>query len=641
MDIDFAWKAPLSAGWDALHREAVDLLRRLRAEPDAARELGPRVAQLAHRLACERLGPLEQLRLEKMAAQLWPYREYLAPLHPLTLGLIGNRTLDLLAGPLRAAGLARLLLIEPLVAPLDSAAAIAHGHSMPFQSAPDLVLLWQDEEAYQPPATLLDETAELRAVEAARDSLHALANGIVARTQAQVIVATIPQPRRSRIGSGDAATVGSAQRFVERLNGIIAEGALAQHWLLWDVVALAAELGHRRWFDPTRFFEAKLPFRADLMPLACDHLARLLAAHAGKARRALVLDLDNTLWHGVIGDDGLEGIVVGQGSAVGEAFLAVQSLALELRRRGVVLCVCSKNDAAVAREPFRNHPDMLLREEHIAVFQASWEDKATSLQAIAQALGLGVESLAFVDDNPAERARVRQELPFVAVPELAGQPADYADLIVASGAFEHLPLNRDDLARAQSYQAGAKTAALRDRIGNYEEYLRSLQMVMQVQPFDAVGLPRIAQLISKSNQFNLTTRRHDAATLAEFAADPATLCWQVRLADAFADHGMIAVLIVRQHQGLWIIDTWLQSCRILERGVEQTLMNLLMRSAAARDAKVFGQYLPTPRNGLVKDLLPRLGFAPSEAPENGAGGGEWYVADPAGFTPLFSAIEVR
>jgi len=641
MATDFEWKAPLTAGWAAMHAEAVGLLRQLHTDSAVAPTLGPRLAELVHRLASERLGPMEQLRLEKLAAQLWPFRGHLAPLRPLTLGLMGSQTLDLFAAPLRAAGLARLLLIEPMVAPLGSAAAIAHGQEQPFATAPELVLLWQDVDLLQRPTVLLDHAVEQAALAAAVGHLQDLAEGIRAHTGARVIVATTPLPRRMRVGSADAATAGTAQRFTDGVNRIIAEKARAQHWLLWDVAGLAADLGYARWFDPAWFFEAKLPFRADLNPLVGDHLARLLAAYAGKSRRALVLDLDNTLWGGVIGDDGMAGIQLGQGSAAGESFLAVQALALELRRRGVVLAVCSKNDAAVAREPFRDHPDMLLREEHVAVFQVSWEDKATSLQAIAQTLGLALESLAFVDDNPAERARVRQELPFVAVPELGRRAAEFADLIVASGAFEHLALNTDDLSRAQSYAAGAQSAELRTRIGHYEDYLRSLQMTMRVQPFDATGMPRIAQLIGKSNQFNLTTRRHDAGALAKFAADPDSLCWQVRLTDTFADHGMIAVLIVRQARDAWIIDTWLQSCRILQRGVEQTLMNLLIKTAGPRVARVYGQYRPTARNGMVKDFFPGLGFHPCEAPASDEPGGEWFVVETAAFTPLFSAIEVR
>ncbi len=637
---DFPWKAPLSDSWNEYYNEARDLVRDHR--PETA---GARLAELAHRLSVERLGPLEQLRLEKLAAKLWPLRDDLAPLRPLRVGLVGNRTLKLLEAPLRVAGLSRLLLIEPATAPIDSAHAVAHGRHTAFDEPPDIVVICQDSDAYRPTAGLLDPAAEAEALEQAEQQLRSLSAGIAKTTGASVVIATIPLEVHRRIGSGDRATVGTPVRFVDGVNRIIADGAVAGDWLMWDLAGLAADVGHFRWFDPLRFFESKLAFSPDLGPLVCDSLARLLAACAGKMRRALVLDLDNTVWGGVIGDDGLEGIAIGQGSVQGEAFLRIQELALELRRRGVVLCVCSKNDDATARAPFREHPDMLLRESDIAVFQAGWDDKATSISAIAEALRLGLESFVFVDDNPAERARVRAELPFVAVPELGEQAADYADLIVAAGAFEHLPVNRDDLGRAQSYQAEAKRADVLARVGNYEEYLQSLKMMMQLSHFDKLGAPRIAQLIGKSNQFNVTTRRYNQTAVEAMIGDPKVVSIQARLSDTFSDHGMIGVVIARAYDHVWVIDTWLQSCRILERGVEQAIINQIVEMAAAQGVeRIYGQYKPSPRNRMVADLFLRLGFSLAEAPSSNVqpddADGDWFVLDVAQFSPHDGAIDV-
>jgi FkbH-like protein len=639
---DFAWKMPLPDAWAAWHQEARSLVDAMSADQDRAAEHGSRLAELLYRLSNCRLPALEQLRLEKLAARLWPLRAHLAPFRPMRIGLIGNRTLDFMTGPLRAAGLARLLLVEPVMAPLDSAPAIAHGVVRPFGDAPlDAALLWQDTGSFHLPAILLDPEAERQALAAADENLRALARGLHERLGARIIIPTLAFDPRRRISSADLATPGSERRFTDGLNRIIADGAHENQWLIWDIAALSGEIGLQRWFDAQRFFEAKTPFALDLNPLVCDHLTRILAGLAGKARRALIMDLDNTVWGGVIGDDGLDGIEVGQGHATGEAFLAVQSMALELRQRGVVLCVCSKNSDETARQPFQQHPDMLLRENHIAVFQANWEDKATNIRAIADTLRLGLESIAFVDDNPAERARVRQELPFVAVPELDDQPAHYPYLLIGSGLFEHIPLTKDDLNRANAYQADAQRAQILATVGNYEEYLQSLRMTMQVMPFDRIGLPRIAQLISKSNQFNLTTRRYSAEALEKLAEDPQFLCWQVRLADAFSEHGMIAVIIVRKLQEDWIIDTWLQSCRVLERGVEQTLMNLLIaRARAAGARRVHGQFCPTSRNGMVSDLYPRLGLSEQARPPAQASDGVWFTTEPDAYQPHFSAIAV-
>jgi FkbH-like protein len=331
----------------------------------------------------------------------------------------------------------------------------------------------------------------------------------------------------------------------------------------------------------------------------------------GKAGRVAVLDLDNTLWGGVIGDDGLSGIRLGQNSAEGEAFVAFQRFVLELRARGVVLAVCSKNSDAVARLPFREHPDMLLHEDQIAVFQANWEDKATNIKAIGDALNLGLESLVLIDDNPAERERVRQQFALVKVPEIGEDPALFPSRLVASGLFEHLPLTADDIGRADAYGTEARRAEIRTRSGNYSEYLASLSMRMTIAPFDEVGLPRIAQLVNKSNQFNLRTQRYNEEALRAMMTDQGSLCWQVRLEDSFGSHGMIAVVIVRRDASDWFIDTWLQSCRVLERGVEAAIMNALSDVAGRQGAgRLVGEYLPTSRNELVADFFDRMGFTP-------------------------------
>jgi FkbH-like protein len=284
---------------------------------------------------------------------------------------------------------------------------------------------------------------------------------------------------------------------------------------------------------------------------------------------------------------------------------------------------------------------MLLKEEHIAIFQANWDDKATNLKAIAEALDLGLESLVFIDDNPAERERVRQELPFVSVPEIGSEPALYPARIADSGVFEHLLLTAEDRTRAESYQTRAAAAVLKERIGNYDDYLESLKMKLTVSRFDEIGRARILQLVNRSNQFNLTTRRYndnEIRLLEENTRD--VLCWQARLEDAFGQHGIVGVVVVRKTSQVWTIDTWLMSCRVLSRGVEDALMNLLM--ADARDAGVetiIGEYIPTSRNALVSDFYRRMGFEPIPA-EREMDSGTRYAARPATHSQLRSFIAI-
>jgi FkbH-like protein len=356
----------------------------------------------------------------------------------------------------------------------------------------------------------------------------------------------------------------------------------------------------------------------------------VLGAMRGKARRVLVLDLDNTVWGGVVGDDGPERLVLGRGDPEGEAFLEVQRTALRLRERGVVLAVSSKNHDEVARTPFRTHPEMLLRESHIAVFQANWSDKASNLAAIAGTLSLGLDALVLLDDNPAERALVRGALPEVAVPELPDEPALYARTLLAAGYFEAAAFTQADRERAEQYTHNARRAELAAQFGDTDAFLRSLDMVARVAPFDAAGRARIAQLVGKTNQFNLTTRRYNEAQVAEFEADSAVWARQVRLEDRLGDNGMVAVVVCRRAHEAWTIDTWLMSCRVIGRRLEELTLDLVAAAARAGGARaIVGEFRPTGRNELVRDLYARLGFA---LVEEGPEGTRWRL-DLDGYAP--------
>lgn len=481
------------------------------------------------------------------------------------------------------------------------------------------MLLLIDASFFPINCELLDGETEVKTVAAVRAQFKELIAGLRTKTGAPVITATIAVAPDFQLSSADPAISGTAIRCIQAVNDTIMESAKEGLTIVFDLAALAARIGSVAFFDPVQFHHAKVPFSLEASPVVADALAALLAAMAGRSGRVLVLDLDNTLWGGVVADDGLEGIVLGQGSAEGEAFLAVQRHALELRRRGVVLAVCSKNLEDIAREPFLSHPDMLLREEHISAFIANFDDKATNLARIAQMLDLDPSALVYLDDNPAERERVRSALPSVMVPEIGTDPAYFVRALVASGFFEHLPLTADDTRRAAAYQARAEAKALQAVIGDYDAYLRSLEMELAISPFDAMGRARIAQLIQKSNQFNLTTKRYSEIDIATMEKDRTRLGWQVRLKDRFADHGMISVVIVEKTECTWLIDTWIMSCRVLERGVERAVLHELARIAMQEGAKeLIGIYKPTARNALVKEHYTRLGFEAAAVSEGNA-----------------------
>jgi FkbH-like protein len=558
-------------------------------------------------------------RLAKVLAQARTAGRSLAPLTPFRLGVLSNTTSHFLVPALVATAARHGIALECEEADFDQVIQEAlNPDSMINRGKFDAVLVAIDHRGLPLRAAPGDAEAAGRIVSDAMAQLNTVREGIRSNSNALCIVQTLARPPETLFGSFDLTLPGTLRNLIDDFNRTLAADVAGSKDVLLDVAQLAETVGLANWHDPMLWNLGKLPFSSQYIPLYVDHVCRLIATLRGKSRRCLVLDLDNTVWGGVIGDDGLEGILIGQGDATGEAHLEVQRVALSLRDRGIVLAVSSKNNDDVARKPFREHPEMLLKEDHLAVFQANWSDKASNITAIAEELALGLESFVFLDDNPAERNIVRQTLPQVAVPELPADPAYYARVLLASGYFEAVALSDEDRKRASFYQDNARRVALQKNVADIHSYLMSLDMVMTVQPFDEVGRARIAQLINKSNQFNLTTRRYTEADVAAAQADPAAFSLQVRLADTFGDNGMISVLLCRRTGDAWDIDTWLMSCRVLGRKVEQAVLQELVDQARQRGIRrLIGTYLPTEKNKLVEDHYAKLGFTKVDDLPNG------------------------
>jgi FkbH-like protein len=537
---------------------------------------------------------------------------------PIRLGLVGSHMLDFVADALPATGLRHGLMISLTRAPYGQVAQALLDPVAGFSPGTlDVVLLALDARAlgiHQPRFT--DDAAKA-AVDAAISQLVTMRDAVRDRIGAVTAFQTLPLPADPLFGSLDARMPGSPRSMIDAFNRSLADIMLSGD-IVADVAYAAASVGLVNWFDPRVWHSAKSPFALEATPLYADYVARVLGASRGKSRKCLVLDLDNTLWGGIIGDDGLEGIVLGNGSAAGEAFSAVQAMALELRSRGVVLAICSKNDEGNALQPFREHSEMVLKEEHIACFVANWSDKATNLRQIAKTLNIGTDALVFLDDNPAERAIVRQELPEVAVLEVGNDPGDYPGVVMRSGYFEALSFSSEDRHRADYYRANVERLQSQRSVTNIDEYLISLEMNMYVKPFDAIGRARITQLINKSNQFNLTTRRYNEAQVASAESDPRKFTLQVRLIDKFGDNGMISVVLFDKERETWLCDTWLMSCRVLGRRVEEAVLGVVIEAARAEGATaLFGRYIPTAKNSLVANHFAKLNFVCVAANDDG------------------------
>jgi FkbH-like protein len=530
------------------------------------------------------------------------------------LALLGSSTLTHLVPGIRVAGLRRNLLIEIYEAPYGTyRQELADPSSGLHGFAPAVMLLALDARHL---VGMGGSAAALQAMRACWRMAKA------AEFPCAIVQQTGMPVFAPLLGNQEHRLAGSPAAMLEQVNAGLREMADKEGVAVLALDVFARDGGIRRWHDAGLWHRAKQEVHPAMSPIYGEQVARVVAALRGQTAKCLVLDLDHTLWGGGIGDDGLEGIVLGQGSAAGEAYIEFQRYAKSLMERGTVLAVCSKNDEANALLPFERHPEMVLRRRDIACFVANWEDKATNLRRIARTLKIGLDALVFVDDNPAERGLVRRELPMVAVPEMPEDPAEYVRTLAAAGYFEGLNMTDEDRERTGLYAANARREAATETSTDLESYLAGLRMELQWRPFDSAGRGRIAQLINKTNQFNLTARRCVETEIERLTLRPDVLAMQFRLKDFYGDNGMIAV-VVCEPSGEDLSDisiaTWLMSCRVLGRQVEDAMMNVLVEQAQARGVRrIFGRYLPTAKNEMVREFYLRMGFQLVETNADGS-----------------------
>jgi FkbH-like protein len=382
-----------------------------------------------------------------------------------------------------------------------------------------------------------------------------------------------------------------------------------------DIASLALLLGFERWYDPRMWYLARMRAGRKALEGMAQRYAAVIGSRLGQIRKCLVLDLDNTLWGGIVGEDGPGGILLGD-EGVGLAYAEFQDEIVNLRRKGILLAICSKNNVSDALEVIRSHPSMRLREEHFAAIRINWDDKASNLRSIAAELNIGLDSLVFLDDNPVERSWVREALPAVHVPEWPNDPSEYktALLELAVEDFFQMTLTDEDRRRAEIYQAQAERQRMAESSTTIDEFYRSLQMQLTIATADSLTIPRIAQLTQKTNQFNLTTRRYTASEITELAQNPGAAVYWLSLVDKFGSSGIVGVMIVRrqpepEHADTWLIDTFLLSCRVLGRGVEKAFIAFICEDLKRRGArKLLGEYRPTAKNAIVAGIYDDLAF---------------------------------
>lgn len=612
---------PKNPGWD----DAFDALRK---DVPGAGTWAALTALANHPIDFVQVGKLDRLAQRIYHTSL---PEDLRPA-PVRLALLGSSTVKHLIPGIRVAALRRKLWVEVYEGDYGQyLQELSDSSSKLYAFAPQFVCLALD--AYH----LLELSAA--GLDAAVERLRRCWQFAQKAFRCTVVQQRFLPIFKDLLGNNEHRMADSPLTLVYRANSLIERYADEDGVQLLAMDRYAAFDGLRYWHDPALWHRSKQEIDPAAAPIYGEYLMRIVAAQRGCSRKCLVLDLDNTLWGGVIGDDGLKGIVLGQGNALGEAFLTFQRYILQLKNRGIILAVCSKNDEANALAPFETHPEMLLKRSDISCFRANWDDKAANLRQIAKLLNIGLDSLVFIDDNPFERNLVRQELPEVAVPELPQDPTLFVECLGSSGYFEGLTITDDDRVRASQYQANAERSLLLDSATDMASYLRDMRMELLWQPINEIDLQRVVQLINKTNQFNLTTQRCSEGEVRAAMADPKMLTWQVRLKDKFGDNGIIAVILGRlnsQHE--FEIDSWLMSCRVLGRQVEAACLGLIVEGALRLGAHTLrGEYRPSAKNGMVRELYAKLGF--SQASADAAGVTQWLL-NLESFTPPKTPITI-
>lgn len=384
-----------------------------------------------------------------------------------------------------------------------------------------------------------------------------------------------------------------------------------------DIAGLQNKFGRDTMFDCSVYVNTEIILSIDILPYVASRTMDIICSAAGKINKCLILDLDNTTWGGVVGDDGWENIQIGHGLGIGKAFTEFQQWVKKLKNRGIIIAVCSKNDEDKAKEPFLKNPEMVLKLEDIAVFIANWENKADNIRMIQNILNIGFDSMVFLDDNPFERNMVREHIPGITVPELPEDPGEYLEYLYALNLFETVSYSNADADRTKQYQVEAKRVTLQKKFTNETDFLKSLDMISEVKDFDKFNIPRVAQLSQRSNQFNLRTIRYTEAEIEKLGKDKRYANFTFTLSDKFGDNGLICVVILeKQNQDTLFIDTWFMSCRVLKRGMENFTLNTLVNYAKGNGFRhIIGEYIPTAKNGMVADHYYKLGFSPIENKE--------------------------
>ena len=562
-----------------------------------------------------------------------------ADLPAIKIALTGDTATQFLATAIRGTGAERGYQIDLFEAEYNQVERqFLDPSSELYQTDADFIVLFQSTHKLGEKHSLLSPSQQESLAEERLAFVASVSENPMLASK-KIICLNYPEIEDTVFGSYATKVTSSFTYQVRKLNmGMMDLSQRYANLFICDIAGLQNKLGRDMMFAPNVYVSTEMVLSIDALPYVASRVMDIICAIKGQFKKCLILDLDNTVWGGVIGDDGLEGIQLGHGLGIGKAFTEFQMWVKKLKQRGVIICVASKNNEETAKEPFEKHPDMVLKLEDIAVFQANWETKVDNIRTIQRILNIGFDSMVFLDDNPFERNIVRENIPGITVPELPQDPGEYLEYLYSLNLFETASYSQADKDRTKQYQVEAQRVSLQKTFSNEADFLKSLDMTSVVSGFNKFNTPRVAQLSQRSNQFNLRTVRYTEADIEALGQDPDVIDLSFTLEDKFGDNGLIAVIIMKkQDEETLFIDTWFMSCRVLKRGMEDFTLNTMVEAAREKGYKrIVGEYLPTPKNKMVENHYPSLGFQKLEGTPTAQ-----YVLDVEQYQPRENYIKTK
>ncbi len=490
---------------------------------------------------------------------------------------------------------------------LDKSSALYHAN-------PDIVVLAVDawallDQKFLSSFPKLSQKERVSAQKEIVKELVSVAKKLESSSSALVLVNNFIVPSFSPLGIVDSKQEMGLREFFIEANSFLRDGLRNQtRVLVVDLDSVASDFGKARVVNWNTLYRGSVSFSEEFTPILADEYLRYVRAYKGLTKKCIVLDMDNTLWGGIIGEDGMEGIKLGNTSP-GNEYVDFQRALLSLYNRGVILAVNSKNNFDDAIKVLREHPYQVLREEHFAALRINWQNKVQNLVELAQEINIGLDSIVFLDDNPVEREQVRQALPQVMVVDLPKNPRLYRTTLERLQVFDVLSLTKEDMVRGEMYVGRRMRLELEHDTSSVEDFLRTLEIKVKIMPVDDFNAPRVVQLIGKTNQFNLTTRRHSETDIQQMRESGEYIVYSMAVTDKFGDEGVVGVAIVHKKNGEWRIDTFLMSCRVIGRSVETALLARIVADARADGVRaIYGEYAPTKKNAPASDMYEKHGF---------------------------------